>query len=92
MIRKYLVVGKQIFMTSKKLEDQSAKIPTVELLLPINLYWELEALMKRIDYLQSAGEDPVLINDHYQQLYRKVVKYVVSEKDRILVQQKIHGG
>lgn len=79
-------------MSSKKLEDYGTKAPVLELLLPISLYWEVESLLKRIDYMLSASEDPVLITDLTQRIYRKVQKYVVTEKDRAILHQRLHSG
>ena len=61
-------------------------------MLPINLYWDVEKLLKRIDYLLASNEDPVIINDMTQTVLRKVVKYAVFEKDRALLQEKIRGS
>ena len=80
-----------MFLTSKKLEDVSAKTPTCELLIPVQLFWEVEQLLKRLDYLIASHEDPVIINDLSLRIYRKVVKYVVSEKDRLLLHARING-
>lgn len=92
MIRKYLVCGKQMFLTSKKLEENEQKIPVCELLLPIQLFWELEDLLKKLDYLLASHEDPVVVNDLSARIFRKIVKYVVHEKDRIFIHGKLHGS
>lgn len=92
MIRKYLVCGKQVFLSSKKIEDTGQKIPVLELLLPINLYWDVEKLLQRLDYLIASNEDPVLVNEHTKLIYKTVVKYVVHEKDRVFLQEKLRGG
>lgn len=92
MIRKYLVCGKQVFLSSKKLEDSGQKIPVLELLLPINLFWDVEKLLQRLDYLIASNEDPVLISEQTRRIYTRVVKYVVSEKDRVFLQDKLRGG
>lgn len=91
MIRKFLVCGKQIFLSSKKLEDTAAKTPVLELLLPITLFWEVEKVLQRIDYLIAAGEDPVLVNEQVRKIFKKVVKYVVLEKDRVFLHDKLRG-
>ena len=64
----------------------------VELLLPVNIYWEVEDLLKKVDYLLSTHEDPVLINEHYQKVLRKVASYVVSERDRLKLQDRLNAG
>lgn len=92
MIRKYLVCGKQVFLASKKLEDTTEKTPVLELLLPINTFWEVEKLLQRLDYLIASNEDPVLVNEAIRKIYEKVVRCVVSEKDRIFLQEKLKGG
>lgn len=89
MIRKFLVCGKQLFLASKKLEESGARTPTVELLMPIKLFWDVEKLLKQIDYSIAAGEDPVLINELYRKVYTKVAKYAVTEKDRVFLYDKV---
>jgi hypothetical protein len=91
MIRKFLICGKHIFLSSKKLEDQGEKTPTCELLLPIDLFWQLEAMLKKIDYLLTADEDAVIVNELYHRVYTKAAKYAVLEKDRAFLYEKIHG-
>ena len=89
MSRKFLVCGKQLFLASKKLEETGARTPTVELLMPIKLFWDVEKLLKQIDYAIAAGEDPVLINELCRKVYTKVAKYAVSEKDRVFLYDKV---
>ncbi len=75
-------------MSSKKLEDTGSKGPTVELLLPIQIFWEVEGMMKQLDYLTSANEDPVLVAELYQKVLKKVARFAVAEKDRTLLQER----
>ena len=91
MIRKFLICGKQVFLSSKRLDDPASKTPVLELLLPITLFWDVEKLLQRIDYLSAAGEDQVLVHEHVRKIYKKVVKYAVLEKDRIFLQDKVRG-
>lgn len=67
-------------------------MPVVELLLPIQVFWELEILFKKADYMAASGEDGVLINDVYQKIYRKILKYAVQEKERHFLQGRLHSG
>lgn len=64
----------------------------VELLLPVTVFWEIETLLKKIDYLMAAGEDAVLVNEQSRRVYRKLLKYAVQEKERQLLQGRLHGG
>jgi hypothetical protein len=60
-----------------------------ELLLPINLFWEVEQLLKRLDYMIASHEDPVVLTAMQQTIYRKIVKYVVSEKERAMLYEML---
>jgi hypothetical protein len=53
--------------------------------MPLDLFWEVEQLLKRLDYLVASHEDATVIADMQQAIYRKVVKYVVSEKERTML-------
>ena len=83
MIRKYLICGKQPFLAARNAEATDA--PVVEVYIPIQLFWEMQELIKKIEYLVSAGEDPVVINDLQIRIYSKLAKYAVSEKDRMML-------
>lgn len=92
MIRKFLVCGKQLFLASKKVEESGPRTPTVELLMPIKLFWDIQQILKQIDYSVASGEDPVLITELYRKVYTKVAKYAVTEKDRVFLYEKILSG
>ncbi len=88
MIRKYLVCSKHLFLSSTKHDEPGNKVPIVELLLPIKEFWEVEELMKAVDYLVASNEDPILVNEAVQKIFKKVAPYAVNEKDRTLLYGK----
>lgn len=67
-------------------------MPVVEVLIPIQLFWELQDLLKKIEYLVSASEDLVVINDLQLRVYGKLSKYAVQEKDRIMLIARATGA
>ena len=83
MIRKFLICGKQPFLASRQLEATTA--PVVEVVLPVQLFWEIQELIKKIEYLVSTGEDPVVVNDFQTRVYGKLARYAVHEKDRMML-------
>lgn len=91
MIRKYLICGKQLFLSSKKIEGPE-KAQVCELLLPLAIYWELEKLFKKADYLNSTSEEAVVVNDLYNEILRRVNQYAVFEKDRQWISERLNGA
>ncbi len=85
MIRKYLIFGKQVFISSAKFEIQTDEaVPSpIELRLPIEIFWESEKLVKKAEFLQSMNEDANRIKDAYKELLVLVTPYAVLEKDRL---------
>jgi hypothetical protein len=75
-------------LSAKKLEDARSKVPivVVELLLPVDVYWQLDEMLKKVEYLQSAGEDQTVIGEAIKQLYARAARYAVLEKDRHTLQ------
>ena len=75
-------------MSAKKLEDARSKVPLVivELLLPIDIYWQLEEMLKKVEYLQSAAEDASVVGEAVKQVYVQAARYAVQEKDRLMLQ------
>lgn len=92
MIRKYLTCGRHLHLSTKKLEDTGTKAQVVELLLPIKVFWEVEELLKSMDYLIASSEDPILVNECAQKVYKKVAPYAVNEKDRAFLHGKSNAG
>jgi hypothetical protein len=88
LIRKYLICSRHLFLSSAKHDEPGNKVPIVELLLPIKDFWELEELMKSMDYLIASNEDPILVNETVQKIFKKVAPYAVNEKDRIFLYAK----
>lgn len=88
MIRKYLVCARQLHLSTKRLDESGTKVPVVELLLPIKVFWEVEEMMKTMDYQIASNEDPILINETVTKIYKKVAPYAVSEKDRAFLYGK----
>ena len=83
MIRKFLICGKQPFLAARQIEATTA--PVVEVLVPVQLFWEIQELIKKIEYLVSASEDPVVINELQVRVYGKLARYAVHEKDRMML-------
>jgi hypothetical protein len=79
-------------LSTKKLEDSRSKVPlaVVELLLPIDVYWQLDEMLKRVEYLQSAGEDATVVGEAVKQVYLRAARYAVAEKDRLSLQGRGH--
>lgn len=85
MIRKYLIFGKQVFLSSARRELQSDEdVPApIEIRMPIEVFWDCEEIIRNAEYMQSTGEDPNRIKDTYTSLLKLVTPYAVLEKDRI---------
>lgn len=89
MISKFLIVGKQLyFSTSKANYDHDDEVRVVELLLPIELYWESLDLIKRLEYLISSGEEPIDIKELYRKFFKSIAPYAIIEKDRNWLYEK----
>ena len=85
MIRKFLISGKQqLFLTSQEPEKNSLRdgLSACELILPLEVFWDIEKSLRELDYLRSAFEDQVKINLLHRKILDHLSKYAVLEKDR----------
>lgn len=64
----------------------------IELLLPLDLFWEMENLIKKVNYLTAAGEDLVLINENLRKILQKASYFTVREADRKLIDDRLKGS
>ena len=90
MIRKFMVNGRHTFLSAKRYEsDEDTYV--LELLMPVEVFWKAEGVVKHCDYLLANSEDRVAINDEYRKLYKIVLPYAVHEKDRVWLLDRVQG-
>ncbi len=83
-----------MYLSNKRAEEGNLDKnlpPVVELLLPIEVYWELQEQFKLLEYYVSANDDPTAISELTGKIIRKVMPYAVHEKDRVLLKEKSNG-
>lgn len=62
----------------------------VELEMPLEVFWKLETLVKEISYTLSSQENPAEISVQAKKIYKFCTPYVISEKNRIWMLEKIN--
>lgn len=83
MIRKYLVCGKrQIYLQSKNMDAYAEIGRVVELLMPVRDFWDLEKLVKDVNYYFAVGEAPAEVASSYKRVMRNSARFAVHEVDR----------
>ena len=89
MIRKYLVVGRHIYISSKKREAKDDTLRELEVFLPIEVFWKVEKILSQADYLIATGDENVSVQETYKRVLAAVSGYAVSEKDRAWLHDKV---
>ncbi len=89
MIRKYLVVGRHVYISSKKKESKDETVRELEVFLPIEVFWKVEKILKDADYLIASGDENVSVQETYKLVLKKVSSFAVSEKDRAWLHDKV---
>lgn len=82
MIRKYLVIANRISLASTQRDSIKTTGPLIELLMPVDIYWEIEEHLKQYDLQASSGDDSTVLDDLNKKILRFLIPYAVSEKDR----------
>ena len=83
MIKKFLVVGKQVYLQTKRPELMNEQNTVIELLLPIEEYWKVESKLKHTNYLQASSEPQGEVVGSMRDLFKLCAPYAVLEKDRM---------
>ena len=83
MIRKFLVIGKQMYLTAIKRDLGSESVTVTELLMPVETYWRVKEMLRKADYLMASGDDPAGVTEIYRKVLKEVANYGVAEKDRV---------
>lgn len=89
MIHKFLIVGKQVMFSSVKLEDEHQSLYNIDLLMPLDVYWEISELLRLSNYLYASDEQMADIHEIYKEIFRKSAPHAVFENDRTWLYQ--HG-
>jgi hypothetical protein len=58
----------------------------LEVLLPLESFWEARELIERIKYCAASGQTP---SQHWRHLKRTVSQYIVHERDRVWFKKNV---
>lgn len=92
MIRKYLILGKQIQLSSTMhvvSGDDGHNAYPIEIKLPVETFWKAEEMIKQAEYQLASGEDPQTVKDTYTKILKLLAPHCTTEKDRAILYDKI---
>jgi hypothetical protein len=87
MLQRYLTLDKVPELRSEPSSSEKS-VPEVEILVPVEVYWEIEGLIKKISYARQAD---VSCSKQWQDLARLVHTYIVTERDRLWFAKNVGG-
>ena len=83
MIRKYLVIGKRVSLASSRRDSINSVVPPLEILMPVDVFWQIEEHLKRYDLMASSGEESAILSEITKTILKLVTPYAVTEKERL---------
>jgi hypothetical protein len=91
MIRKFLIIGKQLILSSTRFEiaREDGVPPPIEVKLPVEVLWEAQEILKKAEHQLSNGEDTATVKDTYEKLIKLLLPHCVLEKDRVWLYEQI---
>jgi hypothetical protein len=91
LIRKYLIIGKQVILTSTRFDiAREDGVPgPIEVKLPIEVLWQAQDILKSAELQLSSGEDTHTVKDTYEKLLKMLIPYCSLEKDRVWLYEQI---
>ena len=92
MIRKYLIIGKQLILSSTRFEisREDGVPPPIEVKLPVEVLWQAQDILKKAELQLSTGEDQQTVKDTYTSLLKLLIPHCTSEKDRAWLYDNIN--
>lgn len=82
MIRKFFIIGKQLYLQSKSVESYNDLGTVIELYLPIEDFWKIEDMLKEANYLLANNISPGELLNFYKKVFLRASKFAVREKER----------
>jgi hypothetical protein len=91
LIRKYLIIGKQVVLTSTRfdLAREEGVPPPIEVKIPVEILWQAQEVLKSAELQLASGEDSHTVKDTYEKLLRMLIPYCSLEKDRVWLYEQI---
>ena len=87
MIRKFLVIANRISLASTRRDSVKSTGPMIELLMPADVYWQIEEELKQYDAKASSGDDGMVLAELNKKIMLKLTAYVVHEKERLWLRE-----
>ncbi len=91
MIHRFLIVSEQLVLTSTASEDDHTNKQVIELLMPIQVYWQVKTMIEDSYYLISSSEEPSEIARLQKAVFQLMVPFAVSESERNWLVNTIAG-
>jgi hypothetical protein len=91
MIRKFLVISNRISLASTRRESIQANGPLIELLMPIDVYWQFEEEFKKYDQMAADGDDNMVLAELNKKILKQLIPYAVNEKERVWLHKNVDG-
>jgi hypothetical protein len=79
MLHRFLTLS-QIPELRSEPSSPEAGVTDVEILVPVEVFWQMEDILKEIKFLKSSGFSTSRLNNRLTALMRP---YIVNERDRI---------
>lgn len=86
MLLKYLVLGPEPEIRS---DQGRTEFPEIELLIPVDKFWELQEIVRQIRYTRSSD---LSAQRYWVQLSTVIKPYVKKERDRLWLAKNMRGN
>ncbi|MFK7872048.1 MAG: hypothetical protein AB8C84_02605 [Oligoflexales bacterium] len=84
MIRKFLTIGAELHLSSAKWDDDlDQQGRTVDLYIPLDVFWEMQETIEKINYLKATHVPASDIKERYRKVFKIAAPYALFEIDRL---------
>ena len=82
MIRKFFIVGKKLYLQGKNLDGYQDLGHVIELIIPIQVYWDMRDGLREIDAMRASGCSQSEIYEKYKEVFKICAPFAIFEKER----------
>ena len=82
MLHRFMTISGVPELRSESASTESDVVPEVEVLLPVEKYWEIQELLAEIRYQKHSGAS---ISTKMRLVMKKVMPYVCGERERLFL-------
>jgi hypothetical protein len=86
-----MINKQQVFLTAQKKEVPGKEFVSIEVEMPVDVFWKAEQIIRDTEYVHSNVADPLQLSELFKKLFTLLTPHALLEKDRAWLFERGQG-